>query len=295
LAKDLAMAQRRLNLPTAILALLTLVAGVANAVPSETAALVDLEVDRQVDGDVFVFGADLMLGSNSRVTGDVVAVGGDVRVHEGAQVDGHVVAVFGNAAVADETVVGGRVLSLASLASLVPEPDGRPATSVSASFAIRLLTAGGWLLVTTGLAFLFSSRVRYGSWAISSLGVKVPALGLMIGLTAVASFVAALGLGPVVGVPLVAALLVVFFVAKAVGLTILGCWAGSVLLRRWVHHPLPASADVFVGVLILLAFRFLPFAGQSLWALISLTALGAAIAVFVGISPDREWLEAPQS
>jgi hypothetical protein len=260
--------------------------------PTETSALSDLVVDNRVDGDVFVFGADLELTSRGRVTGDLVAVGGDVVVAEGAQVDGHVVAVFGSAEVSPDATVDGRVLAFASLASLIPAHPGATGP-VSTRLAMRLLNAGGWLLVTTGLAFLFSTRVRYGSWAVFSLGIKVPALGLVIGVTAIASLVAALGLGPSFGVPLVAALMVGFFAAKAAGLTVLGCWAGSTVLRRWVHSPLPASVDVFVGVLVLLAFRFLPVVGQSLWALISLTALGASLAAIIGLSPDRKRLETP--
>ncbi len=290
------MAQRRLirllSLSAVVLPFLMMVPGVVLAGPSETSALADLVVNTRVDGDVFVFGADLELASGARVTGDLVAVGGNVVVAEGAQIGGHVVAVFGSAEVSADATVDGRVLAFASLASLAPEARGT-AGPVSTGFAMRLLNAGGWLLVTTGLAFLFSTRVRYGSWAVFSLGIRVPALGLVIGVTAVASLVAALGLGPALGVPLVAALMVGFFAAKAAGLTVLGCWAGSAVLRRWVHHPLPASVDVFVGVLVLLAFRFLPVIGQSLWALISLTALGASLAAIIGLSPDRKRLETP--
>jgi hypothetical protein len=150
---------------------------------------------------------------------------------------------------------------------------------------MRLLTAGGWLLVTTGLAFLFPTRMRFGAWAVPTLGIKVPALGIMVLLTAGASLIAALGLGPSLGVPLVAALMVIFFVGKSVGLTVLGCWIGTTVLRRWFNHPLPISLEVFVGVLTLHALRFLPFAGETLWNLISLVALGASIAV-VGVSTD---------
>jgi hypothetical protein len=89
---------------------------------------------------------------------------------------------------------------------------------------------------------------------------------------------------------MVAALMIVSFAAKSVGLTVLGCWLGSAVLRRWVHHPLPISLDVFVGVLVLLALRFLPIAGETLWTLISLIALGASIAV-IGVSVDRGRVE----
>jgi hypothetical protein len=203
---------------------------------------------------------------------------------DGAHVGRHVVAVFGGAEVSRGAEVGGRVLSFTSLATLLSDPAER-GPSLRANVPMRLLTAGGWLLVTTGIAFLFPIRMRYGAWAVPALGFKVAALGLMAGVTVVASLIAALGLGPSLGVPLVAALMVVFFAAKSVGLTVLGCWVGGVVLRRWVHQLLPIGLEVFVGVLVLLAVRFLPFVGETLWNLISLIALGASIAV-LGISPD---------
>lgn len=251
---------------------------------ARTSVVNDLEINEAVSGDVVVFSANLELGPMAQIDGDAVAVGGSIRLAEGAVVSGHVVAVFGEIHVPPGTKVGGRVLPFSSLASLLPAPSGQRPT-LRASVSMRLLTAGGWLLVTTGLAFLFPARMRYAAWAVPVLGLRIPALGIMAGFTVMAALIAALGLGPGLGVPLVAALMVVFFVAKAVGLTVLGCWIGTAVLHRLVHHPLPISVDVFVGALILIALRFLPFIGETLWNLVSLVALGASIAV-AGVSPD---------
>lgn len=261
-----------------------MVFGVASAFSGQTSVLSDLRVDEQVTGDVVVFGADLELGPQARVEGDAVAIGGDIRVAKGAVVTRHVVAVLGEAKVPVEADVGGRVLCFSSLATLLSAPDAR-APSLRVDFSMRLLGAGGWLLVTTGLAFLFPTRMRYAAWAVPALGIKVPALGMMAGLTVFASLIAALGLGPVLGVPLVGGLMMVFFIARAVGFTALGCWIGATVLKRWVRHPLPISLEVFVGVLILLIVRFLPVVGETAWTLISLAALGASIAV-MGVSTD---------
>jgi hypothetical protein len=258
--------------------------GVAAASSGRTAVLSDLTVDEPVAGDVVVFGADLELGPGARVEGDAVAVGGDIRVAKGAIVTRHVVAVLGGAEVPMGADIGGRVLCFSSPATLLSASSARGA-SLQADVSMRLLAAGGWLLVTTGLAFLFPTRMRYGAWAVPALGIKVPALGIMAGLTVFASLIAALGLGPALGVPLVGGLMVVFFVARAVGLTVLGCWIGAMVLKRWVRHPLPISLEVFVGVLVLHAVRFLPVVGDTTWTLISLVALGASIAV-LSVSTD---------
>ena len=283
------MAQRRLSRLAALFFLLT-VSSVSEAAPGRAAVLTDLEVNESIEGDVVVFAADLVLGAQARVTGDAVAVGGNVRITPGAEVGRHVVAVFGVVEIDGDAEIGGRVLSLSSLASFATGA-GVAERSHRVSFAMRLLASGGWLLVTTGIAFLFPIRMRFAAWSVPAFGVRIPALGLMIVLTAVVSLLAALGLGPALGVPLVAALMLLFFIAKALGLTVLGCVVGVSVLRRWIHHPLPISLEVFVGVLVLLALRFMPVLGQTLWALISLTALGACIAA-VSVSADPARAEA---
>ena len=273
---------------TRSLALLPLlIAAIASPVfgsAGRTSVLADLEVNDRVPGDVVVFGADLDLGPEARVEGDAVAVGGDVRLAQGAEVTRHVVVIFGEAEVPQGTEIGGRVLSFSSLATLVPATAGHGHT-FRADVSVRLLGAGGWLLVCTGLAFLFPIRMRYGAWAVPSLGLRIPALGLLVAVTVVAALIAALGLGPALGVPLVAGMMVVFFAAKAVGLTVLGCWLGATVLRRGFHHPLPISVEVFIGLLAMLVLRFVPLAGETLWNVISLTALGAAIVAVVSPIP----------
>jgi hypothetical protein len=279
------MAQQRLILATTIVIGWALCSVPAAAVPGRTSVLTDLVVDEPVAGDAVVFAADLVLGENARVTGDAVAVGGNIRVADGAEVGRHVLAVFGTTEISSGAVVKGRVLSFASLASLVQAPgSGPPSTRVSV--AVRLLASGGWLLVTTGLAFVFPIRMRYGAWALPPLGYRVPVLGFLVYFTVIAALVAALGFGPALGIPLIAGLMVVFFAAKAVGLAAISAALGAALLRRWLHHPLPISLEVFVGTLVLLVLRFLPLAGETLWSVMSVVALGASIAV-IGAGTDR--------
>jgi hypothetical protein len=277
------VAQRQLIRLATLLFLLTF-SSVGEAAPGRAAVLTDLEVNESIEGDVVVFGADLVLGAQARITGDAVAVSGNVRIVPGAEIGRHVVAVFGVVEIDGKAEIGGRVLSLSSVASLATGA-GVAERPRRVSFAMRLLASGGWLLVTTGIAFLFPIRMRLAAWSVPGFGVRIPAVGLMIALTAVVSLLAALGLGPGFGVPLVAALMVVFFIAKSLGLTVLGCVVGTWVLRRWVHHPLTISLEVFVGVLVLLALRFMPVLGETLWTLISVIALGASIAV-VSVTGD---------
>jgi hypothetical protein len=287
------VARRQLKLVGAVVLFLSLsFSGPAIAAPSQTSVLADLQVNEPVEGDVVVFGANLELGPEARVSGDAIVIGGNIRLSPGAEVGRHVVAVIGQSVVPAGALVEGRVLAFSSVATLAPA--GLADRSLHLNLALRLLTSGGWLLMTTGLAFLLPVRVRYGTWAMPVLGIKVPALGAMVWLTWFAALIAVLGLGPALGPPLVAALWVLFFVAKAAGLTVLGGWVGAAVLRRWVHHPVPITLEVFVGVLALLALRFLPVVGGTFWVLVSVTALGACVAVLV-LTNDGAAVEASQT
>jgi hypothetical protein len=273
-----------------LLLAVTCVPLVAAGDDGRASVLEDLRLAESIAGDAVVFGADLYLDDGAIVGGDAIAVGGSVLVDRGAVVNGHVVAVFGVADVASAADVSGRVLSYSSLGTLAAGAPGEPAP-LSTNASMRLLAAGGWLLVTTGLAFLFPIRLRCATWAAEGLGLRVPALGVLLGLTLVSTIVATLGLGPALGVPLVAVMTLAFFAAKAVGLAVLGCSLGRAVLRRGTARFHPITVEVFVGVMVLLAARFLPILGELLWMLISLTALGAAVAV-IGVSLDAVRAEA---
>jgi hypothetical protein len=120
------------------------------------------------------------------------------------------------------------------------------------------------------------------------LGIRVLVLGVAAGITFFAAVVAALGLGPTLGVPLAATLTVFFFAVRAVGLTVVGGFLGELLLRRLFDRPLPLTLEVFVGVLAMLAVRFVPFLGGVLWSVCSIAALGTGIIALATTVSDRE-------
>ena len=270
------MAQQRLIAAVAFAFLLSTgqAAGVA---ASRTTVFNDIVVNEAVAGDVVALEADVHLGPMADVAGDVVVVGGDLRLDAHARVGRHVLAIFGDVEAAPGSVVEGRTLAFSSLSNVVLRPGDE--TPLQIDLAVRLLTSGGWLLVTTALAFGLSTRLRYGVWLLPQLGLKVVVLGVAAGITFFAAVVAMLGLGPTVGVPLAAALTLAFFALRAVGLTVLGGFVGSVVLRRLARRPLPLTLEVFVGVLAMLLVRFLPWVGGALWSIGSIAALGTGILV----------------
>jgi len=113
-------------------------------------------------------------------------------------------------------------------------------------------------------------------------------LGVAAGVTFFAAVVAALGLGPTLGVPLAAALTVLFFAVRAVGLTVIGGFLGELIMRRLYHRPLPLTLEVFVGVFVMLAVRFAPLVGGVFWSLCSIAALGTGIISLATTVPEGE-------
>lgn len=279
------MARYRLIAAVAfVLALAT--SQVTQATPPRTTVFNDIVVNEKIDGDVVAFEANVHLGPMADVSGDVVVVNGDLRLDPNARVGRHVVAVFGHVEAAPGAIVQGRTLAFSSLSNVALQPGGEAPLQVNV--AVRLVTSGGWLLVTTALAFGLSTRLRYGVWILPQLGFRVLLLGLAAGVTFFAAVVAVLGFGPSVGVPLAAGLTVVFFALRAVGLTVLGGFLGELMLRRWVRRPLPLTLEVFVGVFAMLAVRFLPFLGGVLWSVSSIVALGMGIVALATTVTDRE-------
>jgi len=278
------MASRRLI--QALAFVVAIAATEVMAVPSHTTVFNDIVVNEKVDGDIVAFESDVHLGPRADVAGDVVVVGGDLHLDSRARVGRHVVALFGNVDAAPDAVVGGRILAFSSLSNVALRPGTR--ASLRVNLAVRLITSGGWLLVTTALAFGLSTRLRFGVWMLPRLGFRVLVLGLAAGITFFAAVVAGLGLGPTLGVPMAAALTVVFFFVRAIGLSVIGGCLGALLLRRWYRRPLPLTLEVFIGVLALLIMRFLPLLGGAVWSVCSIAALGTGIIVLATTVSENE-------
>lgn len=277
----------RYQLATAVAFVVAIAASpMIEAVPPRTTVFNDIVVNEKVDGDVVAFEANVHLGPRADVSGDVVVVNGDLRLDENARVGRHVMAIFGDVEAAPGAVVQGRTLAFSSLSNVALQPGGKAPLQVNV--AVRLVTSGGWLLVTTALAFGLSTRLRYGVWILPQLGFRVFLLGVAAGITFFAAVVAVLGFGPSLGVPMAAGLTVVFFAFRALGLTVIGGFLGGMVLRRFLRRPLPLTLEVFVGVFAMLAVRFLPLFGGPLWSVCSIVALGMGIVAVATTVSDRQ-------
>jgi len=233
----------------------------AAAVPGRLVILDDARIDGPVRGDVVALGGNVVLGPHARIEGHAVAVLGQVRAAEGA-------------------VVTGQRISITSLAGL--EAEGAVAARSPRLFwGVRLLTFGFWLLITSLLAMLIPGRIVRGSWMVARYPGRSLGLGVLGALTLMAALVAVFSVGPGLGLPGAVALLVLFGVAKVLGITLIGGLLGAPVLRRLAGRRLPITVEAPVGVALLLVLRMIPVAGGALWTVASVWGLGAAVVTLV--------------
>lgn len=255
------MASPRRLIPLVVAAWCLAVPVAVGAAQGRVAALESLRVEEKVEGDVVVLGGDVVLGREAHVEGHVVAVFGTVRLEEGARVDGRVVAVR-------------------SLARLTVDPRLEHQLPWL-SLGLRLLTSGLWLLAATLLAWVGPRWMRSGVAMLEGRSFRMLVLGGLATLTVFAAMVAVVGLGPTLGLPLSVALLVVFLVAKGIGLAVIGGTVSTRLRRSLVPRSLPLSVDVLAGTAVILALRFLPVVGGALWSVVSVAAFGVGIMALI--------------
>jgi len=260
------MATRRLIAAIVVGWSVILAAGTARAESGRMAALSELRVNDEVQGDVVALGGNVVLGPEARVHGHVVAIFGRIDRDPAARVDGRTIAVS----------------SLSGVRLDASDAAAKPMLGV----AIRILSVSGWLLATSIVALLLPGRVRFGMWLVPVLGVKMLVLGAMVYLTLFAALVAILGFGPGLGVGLIGAVAVAVLATRAFGLAVLGGRLGIWLIGRWTQRPLPVGIHVFFGVLVLALLRFLPIIGGPLWIATGVASVGSAVFT-MALSPQH--------
>jgi hypothetical protein len=263
-------------------------------------------VGSRVGADVVAAGGTVTIESGARVARDLAAWGGDIQVlgsvGRNLWAGGGTVTIAGPVG-GDARVEADRIVLLptARIAgrllyrSDIP-PDVRPGARVAGGIErlpgervrpqplavppaiapLGRLLEGLWLLIVGLVAFAVAPRAaartseevgaRFG-WSLL-LG-----FGLLVGVP-VAGF---LLLFTVVGIPLSVLALLLYFVTLYLGQVFVAGWVGSAVLRRARRDGTPPSAywSVALGVLVLVVFFAIPYAGWIARAVIMLVGFGA--------------------
>jgi len=233
------------------------------ALEGVTAIQGSARIGGDVAGDVTVLGGNATLEPSAHVGGDVHVLGGRLRVEPGARIDGRSVA-YPTFTRAGLTLLEGPSLGL---------PAGSPVV-----VAAKLGLVAAWLAVTLAL-FVASGRALV---AASDEIRREPLLSFATGLVGVLALaLTALLLDALLPTPLSLPLLAVVVLAalavKLWGTVALFHVLGRAVIGALRHGRRPVLHEALVGVLLLGAAKFVPYAGTALWTAATLLGVGAAL------------------
>ncbi len=254
-----------------------------------------LAAGSRVEQDVVVFGGELRVAGT--VTGGLTIFGGSVTLVDTAVIEGDLAAFGGTLTQAPGAIVQGEVFANPrSLLSQVPWPlplsEATTTGAESSTLAAFVRWQAGTLLLGLTLALLAAGLVallprRIGAVAIViahrplySLGVGL--LTLMLGLLAGGVLLVACGLGVLVWLGLLAALLF--------GWSAAGTWLGHRLLGLLRVNTPSAITEALVGVFLLTLLARLPLGIGVLVGLVAISlGLGAVVLTRFGRSSRSAW------
>jgi hypothetical protein len=234
-------------------------------------------VDGEVGGDVVVLGGDAELEAAARVDGDVFVLGGAIRSRPGAQVRGRSVA-YPTAPAALLVLAEGPALGLS------------PWSRVVVGTKLALLAA--WLITAMALVAMAWPALASTADAIADAPLRafttglVAVIAMLLGALFLATFLGVEG-----GVPLLVLLLLGALVLKLWGTVAVCAFVGGRLLgrgrragggadahrRRW--SPLVVT---LCGLMVLGAFKFVPWVGVWAWTTATLVGVGASLLTKLG-------------
>ena len=244
------------------------------------------QVAGTVDGTAIVIRGNLVVTADGVIDGDVLVVRGDARIN--GRVDGDVTVLGGRAVIGADAVVRGNVAStdeprVARGARVTGDVDDIDIAGILAAIGAGILLFW-WIAVTLSTAVLGALLLALFPRALeASAGVGrdpkrwwvalLVGLGLVIGLP----IVGVVAVGSLLGLPLGLGLL------GALGLLhALGYVAGAFFLGRCIlEHPRNRFGAFFVGWAILRVLAVLPGLGVLVWIAAAVYGLGTlAVAAF---------------
>jgi hypothetical protein len=245
----------------------------------------DLEVAGQALGDVAAVGGEVRI--SGEVTGDVIVLDGGAHLGPAARVGGDVFVLGGALETAPGAAIAGRAVaypeaSSAYLALLELPTLGQSAGSPLVLGAkVALLTA--WLALVLVFFATGGRRVLATSESVRAEPFRCFAVGLVgvLALFLTALFFS-LFAAELVGVPLLVLVVLFAVVVKLWGMVAVFHALGEGLARRLLRRRLAPLNAAVVGLLLLGAFKLLPWVGLAAWHVATFIGVGAALTTKLG-------------
>jgi len=225
--------------------------------PSKT-----IVIDREVTGDVLVFGGDVkVLG---KISGNLSVVKGSVDVDNG-EVTGDVVVVGGTLFINNESNVKGNRVVLASI--------------IKDNKMIMLLFSSIFWLITIGFGYLFFPKsIKENAFEFGDDFIKAFFLGIYTSLLLlIMMFISFILVKIVVGIFLFIAVSAMVFALYVFSLLTIFYYLGEIVLKRFFGKNLPGLLFMITGLIIYQSLSFFGIIGFVVDFILISGALGATL------------------
>ncbi|HET6349959.1 MAG TPA: hypothetical protein VFH88_12840 [Candidatus Krumholzibacteria bacterium] len=214
----------------------------------KVAESVFIPADREVTGDVVVFGGNAII--EGKVDGSVVVMGGEIRARRGAEIKGDVVAIGGAIEEDEEVVIRGERVQVGGVANEIGDRlhvgtrTIRTVASLGLLF-IALVLFFITLLFLRGKIETVSSHITAGMFKCFGAGVLTSAVGVFALLIVMIPLIIT-----IVGIPLAVVLCV-----SCIGVYVIACTAFVFTVGRSIAGRMGieggAFAHLFIGIIAL--------------------------------------------
>jgi hypothetical protein len=240
-----------------------------------------VEIRGRLDESLFLVGGSLLL--IGEVSGDVICVAADVEIGPGAVIGRDLIVIGGRLRRSGESRIAGRVYDVhsrrdlrqvaASLMPFLPETGGMTFFKVIKIFF--------WLILALLALAVFPAQVAQASGMLPRAPLRHLGRGLAALLLFLVLLLAFLLLSfLLIGIPLLIVLLAAYFLALIFGRAAVFHFVGE-RACRFLRLSAGPAFFIVLGAAVYTAFKFTPYAGGILLALLDLLAIGVAAGFFL--------------
>ncbi|MGB2906409.1 MAG: polymer-forming cytoskeletal protein [Candidatus Aminicenantaceae bacterium] len=230
-------------------------------------------VEGEVGEAVMGIGTEIILKSSGRIEGDLVAFGGTLTKAPGAVIEGDTVyfkADEGIGKLIQEGLFGRTGISLIPLLII-----------------LRLIMAFIWFILAVVLLAIFPRQVTFAADQIRKAFWPVFVTGVLciVVFSGLVVFAALLSL-VLIGLPILAALIIIGVIIKIFGQVILFFFFGELVYKAFSRKPTPPFLAVTVGFVLVTVIGMIPILGALFSLVLSIIGWGVVIRTKFGNTPN---------
>ncbi len=230
-------------------------------------------VEGEVGEVVMGIGTEITLKSSARIEGDLVSFGGSLTKAPGTVIEGDTVYFK-----ADEGI--GKLIQQGlfgrSGASLIP-----------LLIILRLIMAFIWFILAVVLLAIFPRQITFASDQIRKVFWPIVGTGTLgiVAFSGLVVFAALLSL-VLIGLPILAALIIIGVIIKIFGQVILFYFFGELIYKAFSRKPTPPFLAVTVGFVLVTVIGMIPILGALFSLVLSIIGWGVVIRTKFGNTPN---------